>query len=90
MRLKQSISDYISAAREVMTSGELYLDMVEKRLIPECPTTITGSTMDAIYYAATGDQEASERAFETAANFKSQHGDPDVRACWLRGVLDGL
>jgi hypothetical protein len=88
--LKTSIVEYMTAARELMTSGELYLDMVEKRLIPECPTTITGSTMDSIYYALTGDREASELAFETAANFKSQHGDPDLRACWLRGVLDTI
>lgn len=88
--LKTSIADYMTAAREVMTSGEVYQDMVEKRLIPPCPTTITGSTMDAIYYRVIGDQEASERAFKTAANFKSQHGDPEVRACWLRAVLNAL
>jgi len=90
MMLKTSIAEYMTAAREVMLPGEIYQDMVDRRMIPTCPTTITDSAMDAIYYRVTGDQEASEKAFKKAAAHKSQWGDPEVRACWLRGVLDTI
>ncbi|MEG4032014.1 MULTISPECIES: hypothetical protein [unclassified Microcoleus] len=85
-----SLAEYLTNARETLTAGEIYQDMVDDHLIPPCPTTVTESTMDAIYYHVIGDREVSERSYANASTFTSPHGDPQLRQQWLRGVLDAL
>ncbi len=85
-----SWNEYIENARKNLLSGEIYQDMVDKGLITECPTTVTDSTMDAIYYRLIGDIEASETAYENAKNHHSQWGNAELRAEWLRNTLDAL
>ena len=86
----QSLADYLTKARQTLTHGEIYQDMVDNRLIPPCPTTIPESAMDAIYYQVIGDTQAAESAYQNASTFTSPNGDPTARANWLRGVLDQL
>jgi hypothetical protein len=81
---------YLPEARQTLTAGEIYQDLVEVGVLPECPTTIPESAMDAIYYQVIGDTQAAERAYQNASTFKSPTGNPRLRQQWLRGVLDTL
>lgn len=84
------LKHYLPEARQHLTHGEIYQDLVEVGVLPECPTTIPESAMDAIYYQVIGETQAAERAYQAAATFTSPNGDPEARASWLRGVLDTL
>jgi len=86
----RNLAEVMTVLLEMLTPGEVYTELVERGLIPPCPTTVTESTVEAIYQRALGNVPASEDAYTIAANFKSPKGDSVQRQRWLREVLDTL
>lgn len=80
----ESILEFLERTRRTLNAGETYDVLVQRGFVSPCPTTITSSSIAAIYYALKGDIEAANYSYSAAFKYHSPMGDPVARRNWVK------
>ena len=82
--LQSIIIEFMEQSRDaLLDSGEIYCEMVERGYLSPCPTSITSSTIGAIFNALIGEIETANSCYAFASNFVGS-GNAVARAEWLK------
>lgn len=86
----ESILEFLERTRRTLNAGETYDVLIKRGYVSPCPTTITSSSIAAIYYALKGDIEAAIYSYSAAFNYRSPYGDYVARSQWVKEEVKKL